>query len=355
MSSDASDVVEFKGFRLERGKRRLTGPDGAAIALKPKAFNTLALFVAHAGEVLDKRAIFDAVWPGVVVEENNLNQVISALRRALGDRRDEPRFIATLPGRGYQFVAPVRTVEPDAPRIAPPRSEAVQPAKLAGGDLGRAGLRANRLRLIRGGGAALAAAAALAIALALRPPASATAAATAATSRSATAAAAAPAPAAAPAARGATLAVLPFADLSEDQDQAYFADGLSVELMDRLSRINGLVVTAQTSAFFYKNRVDDVRAIGAQLGVDHVLEGSVRKSGDRVRITVQLVDANSGYHQWSDTYDRDLGDVFAIEEDIGSAVADALSAEIGVGAYVLFGRQTTDAATYDLYLKASDF
>jgi DNA-binding winged helix-turn-helix (wHTH) protein len=114
------DVVEFSGFQLERARRRLLGPDGAPIALKPRMFDTLVFFLAHPGEVLDKRAILDAVWPNVIVEENNLNQAISALRRALGETREEPRFIATVPGRGYQFIAPVRTLPAAIAPLLPP-------------------------------------------------------------------------------------------------------------------------------------------------------------------------------------------------------------------------------------------
>jgi DNA-binding winged helix-turn-helix (wHTH) protein len=103
-------VVEFSGFRLDRRRRRVVGPDGAPVALKPRTFDTLVFFLDHPGEVLDKHAILDSVWSHVTVEENNLNQAISALRRALGETREEPRFIATVPGRGYQFIAPVRAL-----------------------------------------------------------------------------------------------------------------------------------------------------------------------------------------------------------------------------------------------------
>jgi len=106
--SDVIDVVEFSGFRLDRGRRRLTGPDGDAVALTSKAFDTLSYLVANPGRVVDKQELLDAVWPGVAVEENTLNHAISAVRRALGDCRNEPRFIATIQGRGYQLVAPVQ-------------------------------------------------------------------------------------------------------------------------------------------------------------------------------------------------------------------------------------------------------
>src|SRR5215472_14226991 len=120
----ADGVYEFGGFRLHAAERRLTArTDGRPIELTPKALDTLHFLLQHPGELLDKSALIAAVWPNVVVEENNLNQVISALRRALGDGSGGRRFIITVPGRGYQFVAPVREVRDEA-SSAPPAAQA---------------------------------------------------------------------------------------------------------------------------------------------------------------------------------------------------------------------------------------
>jgi TolB-like protein len=152
-----------------------------------------------------------------------------------------------------------------------------------------------------------------------------------------------------------SVAVLPFADMSPERDQEYFADGLSEELMNVLAQIDGLLVTGRTSSFVYKNHNEDLRVIGETLGVAHILEGSVRKSGDRVRITAQLISASDGYHLWSQTYDRDLTDIFAVQDEVAMAVADALSATLGmVVDEDPFAPRTDDLEAYDLFLRAGE-
>jgi TolB-like protein len=152
-----------------------------------------------------------------------------------------------------------------------------------------------------------------------------------------------------------SVVVLPFADMSPQGDQEYFADGLSEELMNVLAQIDGLLVTGRTSAFMYKNHNEDLRVIGETLGVAHILEGSVRKSGDRVRITAQLISASDGYHLWSQTYDRDLTDIFAVQDDVARAVANALSATLGMEIDSdPFAPRTDDLEAYDLYLRAGE-
>ena len=169
--------------------------------------------------------------------------------------------------------------------------------------------------------------------------------------RPAAAATTAPPRSATPATTPVTLAVLPFADLSPDKDQEYFSDGLSEELLNTLAQIRELRVAGRTSSFAFKGRNEDLRVIAEQLGVANILEGSVRKSGDRLRITAQLVSAADGYHLWSKTYDRKLDDVFAVQEEIAKAVGDALSIALGVGDLLPVGG-TRDVAAYDLYLQA---
>ncbi len=131
---------------------------------------------------------------------------------------------------------------------------------------------------------------------------------------------------------GATLtsiAVLPFVDMSQAKDQEYLTDGISEELLNVLARVEGFKVAGRTSAFAFKGRDDDLRTIGQKLGVENILEGSVRKQGDRIRVTAQLVKAADGYHLWSDTYDRQLGDVFAIQDDIARQVVGAIRRTLG--------------------------
>src|SRR5690606_33240598 len=121
-----------------------------------------------------------------------------------------------------------------------------------------------------------------------------------------------------------SLAVLPFVDLSPDADQAWFADGLAEEILNLLARIPGLRVIARTSSFSFRDTSVDVRQVRERLGVTHVLEGSVRKAGDRVRVTAQLIDARTSAHLWSATYDRELRDVLDVQAAIAAAITEAL-------------------------------
>jgi TolB-like protein/Tfp pilus assembly protein PilF len=148
-----------------------------------------------------------------------------------------------------------------------------------------------------------------------------------------------------------SVAVLPFADMSEKHDQEYFSDGLAEELIDALTRVPNLRVPARTSSFSFKGRQVTVGEIARALGVSHVLEGSVRKAGDRLRITAQLVRADNGFHLWSQTYDRDTRDIFAVQDDIARSVSQQLQTTL-LGARVPAPQQSTSPAAYELYLKA---
>jgi serine/threonine-protein kinase len=155
-----------------------------------------------------------------------------------------------------------------------------------------------------------------------------------------------------PPATTASAAVLPFTDLSQEKDQEYFSDGLTDELITALSRINGLKVAARTSSFQFKDTKADVREVGRKLGVATVVEGSVRKSGNQLRVTAQLVSAGDGYELWSETYDRELADVFAVQEEIARSIATALRLRLGHQTDSALGeRPTGDLDAYDLYLK----
>lgn len=149
-----------------------------------------------------------------------------------------------------------------------------------------------------------------------------------------------------------SIAVLPFEDLSPERDQEYFADGISEEILNVLARVDDLSVASRTSAFAFKGQNLSIREIAAGLEVSHVLEGSVRKAGNRVRITAQLIAADSDRHLWSETYDRDLTDIFAIQDEIAGAIAASLRVELGIdgGATAVAG--TENVSAYDLYLLA---
>lgn len=151
-----------------------------------------------------------------------------------------------------------------------------------------------------------------------------------------------------------SIAVLAFADLSPEGDQEYFADGIAEEILNALVRVEGLKVAGRTSSFHFKGREQDLRAIGDTLGVGHILEGSVRKQGERVRITAQLIRSDDGFHLWSDSYDGDLGDVFELQERIARAITDELRVVLRGGQREQLVRPATnDPEAYALYLEAT--
>jgi TolB-like protein len=147
-----------------------------------------------------------------------------------------------------------------------------------------------------------------------------------------------------------SIAVLPFVDMSEKKDQDYFSDGLTEEMIDLLGQVPELRVPARTSSFYFKGRSEDIATIAQKLHVAHVLEGSVRKAGKRLRITAQLIRADSGYHLWSQAYDRDDTDVFAVQDDIAKAVVMVLRVKLSAGAHETGSRGTTNTEAYYQYL-----
>ena len=241
VTSPAPDY-RFGRFLLQPAAQRLLVDDTAA-TLGPRAFDLLVALVERAGQLVSKTELLDRVWPGLVVEENNLQVQVSALRKILG-----PDAIATIPGRGYRF-----TLRPEPAGLPQPTPAAATP----------------------------------------------------------------PGPSATEAP---SIAVLPFVNISDDAANEYFADGLSEELLNVLSKIRGLRVASRTSAFSFKGVPVDIPTVARKLNVATILEGSVRKAGSRVRITAQLVHVATDSHLWSQTYDRELEDIFAVQDDIAHAV-----------------------------------
>jgi TolB-like protein/DNA-binding winged helix-turn-helix (wHTH) protein len=304
-------LFEFAGFRLDGKKRLLLNAEGEPIDLTARAFDTLLCLLEHHGETVSRQQIIDAVWPNSVIEENNLNQAISAVRKALGDHHDKNKIIVTIPGRGYSLVADIAYPNGSA-AIEMPGSPVLQKPE-----------RKPSIPLI-GSGLALVL---LVFAIINLYPVN-------------------------EEIVDKSIAVLPFTDLSERGDQKYFSDGLSEELMYQLAEIEGLRVAGRTSNFSIKGANEDLPGIGEKLNVAHILEGSVRKDGDQLRITAQLINTADGFRLWSQTYDRRLDDVFAIQLEIAVAVADALSVTLGVEAASLALGGTENIEAYDRYLRA---
>ena len=166
---------------------------------------------------------------------------------------------------------------------------------------------------------------------------------------------AAPAPESAPVVQEKSIAVLPFVNMSDDREQEYFSDGISEEILNGLAKVDALRVAARTSSFYFKGKDVDLETIAEKLSVAHVLEGSVRKAGDRLRITVQLIKVDDGFHLWSESYDRELTDIFAVQDEIANAVVAALKIKLGVAAgSTLVDIGTTNREAYDWYLRGKD-
>jgi TolB-like protein/DNA-binding winged helix-turn-helix (wHTH) protein len=313
---------EFGGYTLDPVRRLLFDAQGATIALSSRAFDTLLHFLENPGPLLTKQALMKAIWPDSIVEENNLSQSILALRRALGESPGENRFIVTVTGRGYRFVAPVPVRE--TPARAAPRAPVLQQGSFATaagvrfdvegvsevapageppgpGQLGVRGWWITRLVV-----PALCLAVLLFAQLA-EPPLRVL----------------APVPV--------SVAVLPFVDLTAERAQQFLADAIAGELLLRLADLPGLKVIARTASFAMGAQAQDLRSIGRALGAEHVLEGSIRAAGDRVRVSVQLIDTDSGARLWSQTYDRTLGDTHLLEEELASTIAAEIAATLSPG------------------------
>lgn len=321
-------IYEFGEFQLDALRRVLSSrPDGKPLPITGKVFDTLLYFVERAGQLLDKHLLMQALWPGIVVEEGNLTQTVHTLRRVLGERPEEHRFIVTVPGRGYRFVAAVRVetvVEPDPVAAKETAKETARKTVIAD-NMSTHGPK--RLALVT---LALAVLGGLLFLFLERPGGP-------------------PEASVAP-----SIAVLPFVDMSPERNQAYFADGLSEEILNLLAQSASLRVIARTSSFSFRNQNNDIATIARKLSVTHILEGSVRKSGDRIRITAQLVDCATSAHVWSETYDREMKDVLGVQEDIAAAVAESLRITL-TGTDPPRRRETDSTEAFEHYLTGRYF
>ena len=325
----------FGPFQLDPARRRLERA-GAAMKLPAKQFDALLYFVENAGRLIEKDELLTAIWPGRIVEESSLTQTIYLLRRALQADEAE-RYIVTSPGRGYRFVGDVVRLTAYGGAAASlgaapaePQSQGwpASPIPPRGGQpLGHGW----RLRVAAAGVVALIAVLFLVLRHAPAPE---------------ERAIFAPPPH--------SVAVLAFANMSGDPAQEYFSSGLSEELINTLSRIDALQVAARMSAFTFKDRQATIGEIGRKLNVGAVLEGSVRTSGARLRVTAQLINAVTGYQYWSHAYDRDRGDVLQLETDIAEAVAQSLEVTLlGAEKANLTAGGTRNPLAFDAYLHGS--
>lgn len=307
-------------LRVDPQEGVVAGPGGSE-KLDPKVMDVLVLMARHAGHVVPREELLTRLWPNAVVTDDALTRCFYELRRQLSSAGGDERYraiIETLPKRGYRLNAAVSARDAVPPAEQPAATEQAR--------------RSRRPVVLA---IALAATVSLVALAWLRfggwPPGA--------------------LKSAAPGVY--SIAVLPFDDLSEGRDQQYLSDGIAEEIRDRLSNLPRIRVIARGSSSTFRGTPAEIPEIAAKLAVTHVLEGSVRRSGNRVRITAQLADAASNTQVWSETYDRELGDVFAIQDEIASSVATALS--IALGETRKRGAAPTSAEAYDLFLQGEYF
>jgi TolB-like protein/DNA-binding winged helix-turn-helix (wHTH) protein len=294
MDQPAGKTLKIGEWRVNPASGQISR-EGETARVDARSMRLLICLAEHAGQVVSIDDLLEQVWTGVIVTPDSVYQAVTSLRRLLGDDSKQPTYIATVPRLGYRMVASVTPWMPETSAAA------------SGTSVGRPD---------SAGGSLFAAGAGLAIALVLgifvygrfgsR--------------------AAAPA---APVAAHNSVAVLPFLDLtSESMDQEYFADGMTEELIDRLSKNPGLRVAPPTSSFYFKNKKISLFDIAKALDVAYILDGSLRQSGPTLRVATRLVRADNGFVVWSETYDRRSDDVLKAQDDIAGEIAKALERQL---------------------------
>jgi len=279
------------------------------VILPPKDLETLLVLVEKAGHIVEKEELLQKVWPGVFVEEGNLSRRIFNLRQVLGDAPDRREYIETIPRRGYRFVAAVQ-------------QDGDEPAEAIAVPSQKRTLWLGLLALF-----VVLAVTAYLVSRRFRPKAN-------------------------PSPERVMLAVLPFVNLSGDAHEDYFADGLTEEMIAQLGQLQPgkLGVIARTSIVRYKGTKENVAQIGRELGVGYLLEGSVRRGGDRVRITAQLIRATEQTHLWAESYERPLTDVLNIQREIAEKITHSLSIQLLPAQTSASAISPVNLESYDKYL-----
>jgi TolB-like protein/DNA-binding winged helix-turn-helix (wHTH) protein/Flp pilus assembly protein TadD len=353
----SSGRIRFGVFEMDLVSGELR-KRGVKIKLHDQPFKVLAMLVERPGELITREEFRESLWPAdtFVDWDLGLNSAVMKLRAALGDSAENPRFVETLPRRGYRLIIPIEPIGeaqnanllgsssadlPDALRTASAtfQSASSEEAGLLaaessmGLDAPPAGpAKVSDRRMSGWLRAALIGTACAALGFGLwqwfGPR-------------------RAPGEGGLPQPRY-VIAVLPLKNLSSEPESDYFSDGLTDEIISNLSVIDGLQVKSQTSSFAFKDKPSDIRTVGSQLGANLILEGSVLRAGDRLRVNVQLVRVSDDYPLWSGRFERELKDVFAVQDEISLSIVNELRLNLGQGRR----RYNTNLETYDLYLKA---
>jgi TolB-like protein/DNA-binding winged helix-turn-helix (wHTH) protein/Tfp pilus assembly protein PilF len=339
-----SSIYEFGEFRIDTLRMLLMRREGEIIPLPPKAFDVLRIMIASDGRVVTKDELLNEAWAGAIVEEGNLTQAISVLRKALGETRSDHRYIVTVPGSGYRFVAGVHEVladakqfsdnttastatSPDAPTFPSSQPTTAKNTTASGN---------HQLRLI-----VLVPALLLAIfgvyfvySLWTMPR----------------------APLPSNIAEVKSVAVLPFENLGNNVDDEYLGVGIADALITNLSNIRRVVVRPTSAVTNYVKSKPPLPTIGSTLKVDALLDGRVQRSGDRIRVTVQLVRAGDGVPLWADTFEDRFTNIFAVQDSIARKVTEALTLRLsGEERGLVFKRPTENASAYEAYLRGRFF
>ena len=307
-STPSTRVLRFDGFELDVRAGELR-KRGTKLRLQGQPLQVLAALLTHAGEVVTREDLRSEIWPvdTFVDFDHSLHNAVARIREALGDSAEMPRYIETLPRRGYRFVAPVEGIPAQSPNHSA-QSEAPLGLRLR---KSRAFLAAAIIALFIVGSAFFV----------TRP-------------------------------RLNSIAVLPLANLSGDPSEEFFADGLTDQLITDLAEVGSLRVISRTSVMRYKGTKEGLPEIARKLNVDAIVEGSVVRSGQRVRVTAQLIQASTDQHLWAETYDRDLGDVLKLQEQVADAIAQQVRAQLTPKQQAqLHAARAVNPAAYDAYLK----
>ena len=315
--------IDLGSFRLFKGRR--------AISIEPKALNLLIFLVENRGRLVRKRELIAAVWGDAFVTEHVLSRAIGQLRKLLEDDAKEPKYIETVPTLGFRFIAEVESApaeSTESPSTNSLKARSIQEAVVSRQQLAvmdELEVGATEVALFRSTG--------------FLPPA---------LSSSPHLDSIQP--------RAASVGVLPFVNLSADPDNEFFADGITQDVIAHLAKIKAIKVISRTSMMAFKKSDCSLREIGEKLGAATLLEGSVRRENNRVRIVAQLVDVATDEHIWAEIYDRNLTDIFAIQSDVALNIANALRAELSKDERTRLGRRPTyDIEAYDLYLRGRDW
>jgi TolB-like protein/DNA-binding winged helix-turn-helix (wHTH) protein/rhodanese-related sulfurtransferase len=317
---DIRSVFAINGVAVDLANETLRDASGNPIVLRPQCFAVLRHLIENAGRLVTKDELMAAVWPGTAVTDDSLVQCVHEIRRALGD--DDHAILKTVPKRGYRLVLPSDS------GVGVVASTVPDDVSASGRGLAVASRSPRPQHFATAAGVVLLVVAAAIAWWLTRSPEVAT-----------------------PGDERPTIAVLPFDNLGDDPAENYFADGITEDLITDLSKISGVFVIARNSVWPYRDKTVEIRQVAEELGVRYVLEGSVRREGDEVRINAQLIDASDGHHLWAERYDGSVSDVFALQDKVIGNIVSALAVELTSAEAAAAGEvETTNPQAYDALL-----